>query len=155
MRTEIERIVNVPDAIEPTLLWVKQMAQKGLQRGPVAVRLGRPRRTLDQNKKLWPMLTDISNQVDLVVNGVPVHARPEDWKDVFTAYQANETRIALGLDGNPVFLGQRTRKMSKAQFSDLIELIYSYGAEHDVAWSEKARDSIREYNPRVIDYKAA
>ena len=38
-------------------------------------------RSLEQNKRLWAMLTDISNQVDWYGQKLT----PEEWKDCFTA----------------------------------------------------------------------
>ena len=42
-------------------------------------------------------------------------------------------------------LGHRTSKMRKAEFSELIELIYSYGSESGIHWSEKAQAVYAEY----------
>ncbi len=35
--------------------------------------------------------------------------------------------------------------MSKRDFSELIELIYAFGAEKNVVWSEKAKNAYDEY----------
>lgn len=83
------------------------------------------------------MLRDISKQVQWQVNGALVYMDENDWKDVFTAALRKHTRIAAGLDGdNFVFLGMRTHKMTKDQMIDLIELIYAFGGEREVKWSE-------------------
>lgn len=103
------------------------------------------KRTPDQNKKLWAMLRDVANQVQLCINGRMVWASTEDWKHVFTAALRREQRIAVGLDGGLVFLGQSTRRMTKSEFSDLIEIIYCYGTEHGVVWSEPAMRAYMEY----------
>lgn len=103
------------------------------------------KRSNDQNKKLWPMLTDVSRQVQLCINGAMVWAQPEDWKDVFTAALKREQRMAMGLDGGFVMLGTRTSKMRKAEFCELIELIYAYGADHGVKWSEPAVSVYEQY----------
>ena len=43
-----------------------------------------------------------------------------------------------GIDGGPPFpAGYRTSRMSKAQMSEMIEFIYSYGARHGVRWSQE------------------
>jgi NinB protein. len=43
------------------------------------------------------------------------------------------------LDGTGfIILGQSTRAMSKKELSNLLELAYAFGAEHDVKWSETA-----------------
>lgn len=38
-----------------------------------------------------------------------------------------------------VALGQRTSTMSKGTFSELVELIFAFGAERGVRWSEPKR----------------
>jgi hypothetical protein len=99
------------------------------------VALSEPTRTLDQNAMLWPLLTDLSRQVEWPINGVAQKLSPEDWKDLATASLAKEQRVAAGLDGGFVFLGRRTSTMSKRTFSDLIEIIFAFGSAHDVKWS--------------------
>lgn len=102
-----------------------------------------PIRSLDQNAKLWPMLTDISEQC--LLHG-EYQLSKEWWKDVFTAALVKEVKVVPNLDRTGfVMLGQRTSKMSKRMFSDLIELIYAYGSENGVVWSEKASQGFDEY----------
>lgn len=144
-RHELQREIRDEQDIRFALAWAEQFIRKGLKGGPVLLSLGRPRRSLDQNAKLWPMLTDVSRQCKLVVDGEPVKASPEDWKDVFTAALRRHQRVAKGIDGGLVFLGMRTSRMSKREFSDLIELIYAYGAEHGVEWSEPAQRTFSEH----------
>lgn len=92
-----------------------------------------PTRTLDQNAKLWPMLADVSRQVEW--HGTTL--TPDEWKDVFTA-ALRRSKVVPGLDGGFVVLGQRTSTMSKALFSELVELIYAFGAERGVTWTDPA-----------------
>jgi len=113
--------------------------------GPIEVVLRRPKRTVSQNSKMWPMLADVARQKQLVINGVLVWAKPEDWKDVFTAALKREQRMAMGIDGGLVVLGMRTSRMRKKEFSDLIELIYAYGSENGIAWSEPALRAYESY----------
>lgn len=116
--------------------WVLRMVTKGLEAGSVVITMGREQRSLDQNSKMWAMLADVARQAKLVINGQQVQALPEDWKDVFTAALRKENRMALGIDGGVVFLGMRTSRMKKAEFRDLIEIIYAYGSEQKIRWSE-------------------
>lgn len=90
-----------------------------------------PTRTLDQNAKLWPMLGDVSRQVDWYGQRLTA----DEWKDVFSA-ALKKQKVVPGLDGGFVVCGQSTSKMGRQTFSDLIELIYSFGAERGVQWSE-------------------
>ncbi len=96
-----------------------------------AVTIGDATRTTDQNAKLWPMLHDVAQQVDWYGNRLS----EDEWKDVFSA-ALKKQKVVPGLDGGFVVCGQRTSKMGKREFADLIELIYAFGAERGVAWSE-------------------
>jgi len=85
-------------------------------------------RTLEQNALLWPLLTAVSKQV--IWHGYVL--TPEEWKDMFTA-SLKKSRVMPNLDNTGfVILGQRTSKMGKREFSDLIELILAFGAERGV-----------------------
>ena len=90
-----------------------------------------PTRSLDQNSKLWAMLHDISRQVEWYGNKLT----DEEWKDVFSAALKRQ-KVVPGLDGGFVVCGQRTSQMGKREFSDLVELIRAFGAEHGVRWSD-------------------
>lgn len=94
-------------------------------------------RNNEQNALMWSLLECFSKQLQWVVNGQLVYLDSEEWKDILSAAFKNETqRIAMGLDGGMVMLGMRTSKMTKPQFSEFIEFIYSVGAERNVKLSE-------------------
>ncbi|MGP1665204.1 MAG: recombination protein NinB [Rhodanobacter sp.] len=108
-----------------------------------ALIVSEPRRSLDQNSKLWPMLADVAKQVQWHGQYLKDH----DWKDVFTA-ALKRYRAVPGIDGGIVLLGMRTSRMTKGEFSELVELIYSFGAEHGVVWSEPAKRVFEEHKQR-------
>ena len=86
-------------------------------------------RSAAQNRLMWPLLTAFSCQLDWPVNGQMVKMTPEEWKDVLTAAHQGETvRLAMGLSGGVVMLGQRTSTFSKAKFADFIEFLYATAA---------------------------
>ena len=116
------------------------MINKGLFKGPVEVVLKRPVRTMSQNKKLWPMLSDIKKQVNWY--NEPLDS--EDWKDMFMS-SLNKQRAVPGIDGGFVGLSRRTSKLDKAGFAQLIELIYAFGSERGVAWSEPSLQTYSQY----------
>lgn len=89
------------------------------------------KRTLEQNAKLWPMLTDISLQLTWHGQQYP----PEDWKD-FLMHQLRGGRWMPAEDGGMVPIGFRTSELSKSEFADLIEVLYAFGARQGVVWSE-------------------
>ena len=123
--------VDSTDDLPEALLRVHNLVRKGLSAGPVTVTLGRPRRTLDQNAKLWAMLADISKQVEW--HGQFLSS--EDWKTMATAALRRQ-RVVPGIEGGFVILGESTSKMTVAQFSELIEFICAFGDEKGVKWSE-------------------
>lgn len=95
------------------------------------VTFSEPTRTLEQNSLLWPLLTEVSRQVDW-------HGRrltSGEWKEVFTAALKRQ-KVVPGIDGGFVVLGTSTSRMPKKDFSELLELIYAFGAEHGVTFKE-------------------
>jgi len=91
-----------------------------------------PRRSLDQNALMWSLLGQISKQVDWYGQKLS----SEDWKDVLTA-SLRRTRVVPGIDaGSFVPLGMRTSQMTKEEISELLELIYAFGAQQDVKFRE-------------------
>lgn len=88
-------------------------------------------RSLDQNSKLWAMLSDVSRAKP---EG-RMHT-PELWKALFMKACGHEVQFLNGLDGEPFPVGFRSSRLTKAQMSDLIETIYEYGARHGVRWTE-------------------
>lgn len=88
----------------------------------------RPEKRSDaQNRRLWAMLRDISQQVDWYGQKLT----DEEWKDVFTA-SLKKQKAVPGLDGGFVICGQRTSKMTKAEMAELQTLIEAFGAERGV-----------------------
>ncbi|MFW3166218.1 recombination protein NinB [Pseudomonas syringae pv. syringae] len=102
----------------------------------IIVRPVKSRRTLEQNAKLWAMLGDISRQVEWPVNGVMQKLDSEDWKALMTAAARQEVRMASGINGGVVMLGESTKRMTVAELGDVIECMYVFGAEKGVRWTE-------------------
>ena len=102
--------------------------------------LGPATRTEDQNSMQWPILQCFSNQLQWPVNGVMQKLEREDWKDILTAaFMQENPKIAQGLNGGIVMLGQRTRKFNKKQFSEWIEFLLYVAAERGVDLNDKQR----------------
>ena len=90
-------------------------------------------RTIAQNALMWPILTAFAEQLEWPVNGQMIYLTPEEWKDILSAAFRRETaRVAMGLDGGVVMLGQRTSKFTKAEFSDWIEFLHATAAARGV-----------------------
>ena len=109
----------------------RELIRRWLDRAPdgFRVEIAEPKRTDAQNRLLWPLLTALSVQVKW--HGLTLS--PEDWKDVMTAGLKREARMVPNMDGNGfVALGMRTSTMTKAEFSELIELIHAFAAREGV-----------------------
>lgn len=90
-----------------------------------------PRRTVDQNAKLWAMLSDISRAKP---EGRTL--TPDVWKSLFLHALDHAQRFEMALDGKGMVpVGFRSSRLSKEQFGDLIEFIQEYAARHDVPLS--------------------
>ena len=96
--------------------------------------LSEPNRNLEQNAAQWPILEAFSTQLEWPVNGRMVHLTPEEWKDILTAAFKKETqpRLAMGIDGGMVMLGQRTSKFTKREFGDWLEFLNAIAADRGV-----------------------
>lgn len=120
---------------------IRGLIVKGFAKGPVLVSLSRPKRTKDQNRLLWPLLRDCSQQIDY--HGMKLSE--SDWKDLMTVGFEGAQRSAPSLDGNGlVFFGISTSEYPKDTFSALIEFIYSEGSERGVIWSKQSEENLKE-----------
>ena len=98
----------------------------------------RPEKRSDaQNRRLWAMLSDVSQQVDWHGHRLT----PDEWKDVFTAALKKQKAVP-GIDGGFVVCGQRTSKMTKAEMSELQTLMEAFGAQHGVVFRVWGDDGI-------------
>jgi hypothetical protein len=94
-----------------------------------------PRRTPDQNALLWSLLSALSRAKPEGRN-LP----PETWKCLFMSAVGFQCTFEPGLDGQGVVpLGFKSSRLTKAQFSELIECIHEYAARHGVALSDEIK----------------
>ena len=96
------------------------------------------KRSIPQNSIMWAMLTDISMQVQ--------HAgfklQPEDWKILFLNQLRGELRLVPNLDGTGLVpLGNSSSDLGKSEMSDMLELMFAYGARHGVAFQDDTAKS--------------
>jgi len=111
------------------------------------VEIKAPKRTLDQNSKLWAMLTEVSEQAEWA--GKP--RTPAEWKDLFTgAVRIAEGLEAVpGLEGGLMILGLHTSDMSVTEMANLIDYIEAWGAAHGVQFSDGHKGGAGANNPRA------
>lgn len=96
------------------------------------VQIKEPKRNADQNAAMWPILEAFAEQLEWPVNGVMTKLTKEEWKDLLSAAFRKETRVALGLDGGFVMLGQKTSHFTKKTFSDWLEFLHATAAQRGV-----------------------
>jgi hypothetical protein len=120
------------------VLWNDDMRRKAVRwitQAPkdTRVEFKGPKRTLDQNSKLWACLTDVATQ--LPWHGLKLTA--EDWKVIFMDALKRENRIVPNIDGTGfVQLGRSSSDLSKEEMADLITLILAFGDRHGVVFHE-------------------
>ncbi|MFL9943706.1 recombination protein NinB [Paraburkholderia graminis] len=119
----------------------RQMASRACIQAPdgYVVEIKPRTRSLDQNAKMWAMLADLSRQVEWYGQRLT----SEEWKDVLTAALKKQKAVP-GIDGGFVVIGARTRNMTIKEMSELVELMYAFGAERNVQWSDPAPQGIEE-----------
>lgn len=112
----------------------RMLAKALIDKAPVdaVVTVKEATRNLDQNARLWAMLSDISR------------AKPEGrtmtaelWKCVFMAACGHEVQFLNGLDGLPFPAGFRSSRLTVRQMADLISFVSAYGGQQGVKWSEQ------------------
>lgn len=112
----------------------RRRACEAIQHAPdgYAVKIQPPTRSLEQNAALWAALSDVAEQVEWYGRKLTA----EDWKHVFSA-SLKKQDVVPGLHGDFVVLGVSTSKMTRAEMSDLIELILAFGVERGVMFGDE------------------
>lgn len=119
----------------------RQAACQYIQEAPdgYVATIAEPNRTLDQNAAQWPILEAFAQQIEWPINGVMTKITSDDWKDILTcAYRNESPRIAMGVNGGMVLLGQRTSKFSKKDFSEWMEFLWATATDRGVVVYEAA-----------------
>lgn len=112
----------------------REFAKYLIDRAPAdaVVNVREATRNLDQNAKMWAMLSDISR------------AKPEGrkwpaetWKAAFMHSLGHQIQFCEGLDGaGPFPMGFKTSRLTVRQMADLITVIAEYGDRHGVRWTD-------------------
>ena len=111
----------------------REVVQRLINELPDGARLEikQPLRTLAQNRAMWPMLIDLSEQVEW-------HGKkltPGDWKNVASASLRKCQVVPTFDEDGLVPLGLYTSEMGNEEFDALLELIRAFGAQQGVRWS--------------------
>lgn len=111
-------------------LTAKKAIDRAFHKGGMVVEFKETGRTIEQNKKLWPMLAEIT-KARPVWNGFPMNE--QRWKGTFLDALGMETDATMSLEGGRVIpLGHRSSQLSKREFSELIELIQAFAAQEGI-----------------------
>lgn len=114
------------------------------RRSPVIIEVREESRTDKQNRLMWPLLKDLSDQV----SWYGVKLEQAEWKDLITVLVSQmqnperEQKSAPGINGGRVYFGVRTSQSSKRYMVEVIEAIYWFGTERNVKFSEKSNSRI-------------
>jgi hypothetical protein len=114
----------------------RERAARWIDQAPTGTRVifKESKRSTAQNDRMWAMLTDIAMQ--LPWHGIKLS--PDDWKLVFLDALNREMRLVPNIDGNGfVNLGRSSSNLSKAEFTQLIELMLAFGANHGVTFHDQ------------------
>ncbi|HBN7750273.1 TPA: recombination protein NinB, partial [Pseudomonas aeruginosa] len=85
-----------------------------------------------QNRRMWAMLRDISQQVEWYGRKLD----DESWKHVFSAAVQQQDAVP-GINGGFVVLGVSTRKQSKKWFNEMFLVMESFAAERGVKFTTR------------------
>lgn len=123
----------------------RQFARDCIEKAPddYVCEIRKRTRSIDQNSRLWSMLTDISRQVDWYGKKLS----PESWKHIFSS-SLKKQDVVPGIDGGFVVLGQSTSRMTVSEMRDMQDLMSAFGDERGVQWSEPERQEDEEYMRR-------
>lgn len=116
----------------------REQAARWVMNAPVNCRVEfkETKRSIPQNDRMWAMLTDVARQVPW--HGIKLPA--DDWKLIFLNALKRELRLVPNLDGTGFvnLSGQSSSDLSKQEMTDMIELIYAFGAQHGVVFHDQA-----------------
>ena len=93
-----------------------------------------PLRTLPQNRLMWKLLSAFADQ--LVHNGRKYDEKT--WKCIGMHALGKEMEFVPGFEGEIVALGYRSSELGIDEMSNLIELLYSEGAQRGVVFHGEA-----------------
>lgn len=92
------------------------------------------KRTLPQNDRMWAMLTDIAQQKEHCGRKYT----PNQWKVLFLHACGREVQFIPALDGSTFIpWGHSSSDLSKQEMTDLIEFLFSWGAENGVVFHDQ------------------
>lgn len=89
-------------------------------------------RTLEQNARLNASIRDVADAVKWHGMALTV----DEWRAMFVASYRKGQRVVPGIDGGFVVLGASSRDLTVSECSEVMELVYVFGAENGVTFKE-------------------
>ena len=108
---------------------IRARAMAWLAKAPLGWRIEfkEPKRSDEQNDRMWAMLGDIAAQA--TINGK--RYEPEQWKCIFMKAMGREAQFLPTLDGNSFFpTGFRSSDLGVREMSDLQTFMEAWAAEN-------------------------
>lgn len=141
-----ELVISTQGSVTPVINRIDKFIRQQLTGGAIFLTLSREslinKRSGGQNRLMWPLLTDFSQQVTHLDNK---KYSPDDWKDLLTAGFEKAIKFGPNLDGSGIIaFGVRTSKFNKKKMSEFIEFVYAEGCERGVIWSDGSNEAINE-----------
>ena len=99
----------------------------------MVMEIRKPKRSLEQNRYYWAILSDISEQV---VPGKDYE--PSIWHEYLRALFLPERMIELP-DGSVKMIEASTAELRKDEFTQYLEKVIKWALEHEVTFSEQTR----------------
>ncbi len=125
--TRVVRIINTDADRRTIATWAKNV-EFGTR-----VEFKKAKRTLDQNSRMWAMLSEVASQVKW--HGIKLTA--DDFKLLFLDALKRELRMVPNLDGNGfVALGRSSSDLTIEEMTDMMTLIEKFGAERGVVFHD-------------------
>jgi hypothetical protein len=95
------------------------------------IEIKEPRRSEEQNRRLWSLLGDFADQVEHMGRRYSA----EQWKVIFMHALGQETKFLPSLDGKTFIPCEgRSSRLSVKQMSELQELIVAEGSQRGVSF---------------------
>lgn len=110
---------------------LKRKAINWIKRAPQGTRVqfNGPKRSLPQSALMWSLVTSVAEQKEHFGRKYT----PDQWKILFMDACGREVQFMPSLDGKTFIpWGHSSSELSKEEMSELIEFIYSWGAQNGV-----------------------
>jgi hypothetical protein len=114
---------------------IRENAMQAVWRAPTGTRveIKDVKRTLEQNAKMWALLTDVASQKEHCGR----YYSTNKWKALFMHACGQEVEFLPSLDGETFIpLGYQSSDLTVQEMSTLIEFIISWGAQNGVVFHD-------------------